>query len=80
MRHFVFVGVLIAAFGLAAQAQAPPFDSAQGKRPAARATGPVTFAKDVAPILHSKCISSRSGGCRRGLPIPRTDRLRMTRA
>ena len=54
MRQLLFVGVFVAAFGLAAQAQAP--------RPASRAAAPVTFAKDVAPILYSNCISCHRPG------------------
>ena len=54
MRQLLFVGVFVAAVGLAAQAQAP--------RPTARAAAPVTFAKDVAPILYSNCISCHRPG------------------
>jgi mono/diheme cytochrome c family protein len=54
VRQLIFVGVFVTAFGLAATAQAP--------RPAARAAAPVTFAKDVAPIFHSNCISCHRPG------------------
>ena len=54
MRHVVSVGVLVAAVGMAAQAQAP--------RPASRAAAPVTFAKDVAPIVYANCISCHRPG------------------
>ena len=54
MRKLIFVGVFVAAFGLAATAQAP--------RPAARPAATVTFAKDIAPILHSSCISCHRPG------------------
>ena len=54
MRHVILVGVLVATVGLAVQAQAP--------RPASRAAAPVTFAKDVAPILYANCISCHRPG------------------
>lgn len=56
MRHFIFVGVLVAALGFTVQAQAP--------RPAAArvAAATVTFAKDVAPIFHNNCISCHRPG------------------
>jgi len=54
VRQLFFVGVFVAAVSLAAQAQAP--------RPTARAAAPVTFAKDVAPILYSNCISCHRPG------------------
>ena len=53
MRQLCFIGVILAAVGMAAHAQAP--------RPAARAAT-VTFAKDVAPILYSNCISCHRPG------------------
>ena len=54
----MFVGVFVAAFGLAVTAQAPR----PATRPAATAAAPVTFAKDVAPILFSNCISCHRPG------------------
>jgi hypothetical protein len=55
VRQLIFVGVLVAALGFVAEAQAP--------KPAARpAAASVTFAKDVAPILYSKCISCHRPG------------------
>jgi mono/diheme cytochrome c family protein len=56
VRHLIFVGVFVAAVGVAGQAQAP--------RPASRAAAAatVTFAKDVAPILYSNCISCHRPG------------------
>ena len=54
MRHLILVGGIVAVVGLVGQAQAP--------RPASRASAPVTFAKDVAPILYSNCISCHRPG------------------
>jgi hypothetical protein len=54
VRHVILVGVLVAAVGLALEAQAP--------RPAAPAASPVTFAKDVAPIVYANCISCHRAG------------------
>lgn len=48
MRYAALVGALIAAVGLTVRAQ-----------PAPRAAAPVTFTKDVAPILHAKCITCK---------------------
>jgi hypothetical protein len=50
VSRFILVGVLFVAVGLTLQAQAPP------------AAAPVTFAKDVAPILYSKCITCHRPG------------------
>ena len=50
MRRLLLVGALIAAVGLTLRAQ-----------PAPRAV-PVTFSKDVAPILHAKCITCHRPG------------------
>ena len=55
MRQFLFVGVLVAVLGWGLYAQAP--------RPAApRVATPVTFAKDVAPILYANCVSCHRPG------------------
>ena len=57
MRQLVFVGVMIAAVGIGVSAQ-----SSRPASSAAAAAATVTFAKDVAPILHSKCISCHRPG------------------
>ncbi len=55
MRQLIFVGVIVAAFGFIAEAQ--------NARPTARpAASTVTFAKDVAPIFHSQCITCHRPG------------------
>ena len=54
MRQLIFVGVIVALVGFGASAQSP--------RPSTRPASAVTFAKDVAPILYSKCISCHRPG------------------
>ena len=54
MRQLIFIGVFVAAVGLSLHAQAP--------RPATRSGASVTYAKDVAPLLHAKCISCHRPG------------------
>ena len=51
MRHLILAGLLVSAAGLTLRAQ-----------PASKAAPAVTFAKDVAPILHAKCISCHRPG------------------
>ena len=51
MRHAILVGALITAVGLTLRAQPVP-----------RAAAAVTFTKDVAPILHAKCITCHRPG------------------
>ena len=65
MRYATLVGALILAVGLTVRAQpgAPATRTLRGGvEPAPRAAAAVTFTKDVAPILHAKCITCHRPG------------------
>jgi hypothetical protein len=65
MRHLILSGVLLAAAGLSLQAQ-----------PAPKAAAAVTFARDVAPILHAKCITCHRPGEVAPMPLRTFDEVR----
>lgn len=65
MRYATLVGALILAVGLTVRAQ-----------PAPRAAAAVTFTRDVAPILHAKCITCHRPGEVAPMPLRSFDEVR----
>ncbi len=53
---------LVAALAVCACGRTPPADSPTAAPPPAGVTGPVTFARDVAPILYGNCVTCHRPG------------------